>query len=329
MAIVYNEDGTRTYTGKVSFTVGGGNDDTDIQAVNQEVEGEDYINTLTGNDYGTTKNETEQYVNKEIPQREQGQDTILSIMKNSNIQKDEELKLKALEITALSSMIKTMFSTNLIISKEIGNLSKKINDLVNTNLAAVEYQDYNLIMQSQLLEQTINLNTNVEALTKATKEQQLQLNADTVSMGNLSIDTQGIVNAITQGVTDQVATNAKIVENLTKQNTYIDIKSEHLEFAKNGTPDLKDSEGNPIKPREISAKNNAENFIDKESINKTTIEEIMEFNQDIRNVLEEYSPESLFSDIVGATDGFNSELNPLKYFIDEYKKVLEEDKNNS
>ena len=69
-----------------------------------------------------------------------------------------------------------------------------------------------------------------------------------------------IAEVIASGVEDQKTTNAKIVENLAKKN-------EQLDFLKNGDTSLKDSSGQVIKPREVEAKNNAEQHIDKKAFN--------------------------------------------------------------
>lgn len=134
------------------------------------------------------------------------------------------------------------------------------------------------------------------------------LNANTQKTADAIVKIANANEKIALGQENQIQTNTKIVENIEKKN-------EHLDYLKNGHEQLKDSEGNKIIPREIQAKKDAEVHIDKESLNKTTIDEIMEFNQDIREFLEGNSVEGVFSDALGATSGFVDDLNPLKAIL--------------
>lgn len=134
------------------------------------------------------------------------------------------------------------------------------------------------------------------------------LNANTQKTADAIEKIANANEKIALGQENQIQTNTKIVENIEKKN-------EHLDYLKNGHDTLKDSEGNKIIPRDIQAKKDAEVHIDKESLNKTTIEEIMEFNQDIREFIDGNSPEGVFSDLLGATSGFVDNLNPLKAIL--------------
>lgn len=123
------------------------------------------------------------------------------------------------------------------------------------NQKQLDSMDASLVMQSLLLGQ-------IQDLTNATKAQKLN---PTFQAGqtNVTLDTSALstaTQALANGVADQTATNAKIVENLTKHN-------EHLDYLKNGDSSLKDSSGSVVKPREVEAKNNAENHIYKHAEN--------------------------------------------------------------
>lgn len=130
---------------------------------------------------------------------------------------------------------------------------------------------------------------------------------------NVSLDTAPIVQSlntmaqnqsatntkIVEGIENQKETNAKIVENITKKN-------EHLDFLKNGDSNVKDSSGNIIKPREIEAKKNAEQFIEQKDTNETDFNDIEDFVNSALGIVDEVT------DTLGATDGFSLFVNPLE-----------------
>lgn len=168
--------------------------------------------------------------------------------------------------------------------------------------------DYNLIVQSEMIGQLSSLNTNITKQIEAIKA---SAKASAVSV---SIDTSKLAIAnekIAEGVENQISTNAKLVEKLDKQ-------IEHYDFSKDGNETLKDSNGNVIKPREIQAKKDAEQFIDQEDINKTTMDDLLDF-----------VPESLggaldaVADVLGSTDGFSESFNPFTYLDNLLKEDFE------
>jgi hypothetical protein len=162
--------------------------------------------------------------------------------------------------------------------------------------------DANLQVNAEILNNLINLNNNIKSLTTATKEQKF-VGGDT----SVHIDTTKLAEAnakIAEGVENQIETNAKLVENLTKKN-------EHLDYLKNGADSLKDTNGDVIKPREVEAKINAEKLIEQSDMNRTTIDEFLEFVPDL--VTGAFDD---LGDVIGTSDGFNLDFNPLSY-VDE------------
>lgn len=142
----------------------------------------------------------------------------------------------------------------------------------------LDLMDYNLTMQGQIYSQLFELNEALKALTTATKEQKF-VGGDT----SVHIDTSKLTEAntkIAQGVENQIATNAKLVENLTKKN-------EHLDYLKNGSDSLKNSKGDVIKPREVSALNDAEQHIDIKSLNTFDSQHFIDSIQASENTNEE------------------------------------------
>ncbi|MDY3205479.1 MAG: hypothetical protein RBR70_10450 [Arcobacter sp.] len=160
------------------------------------------------------------------------------------------------------------------------------------------------IVQSMILEQ-------LQDIKKAIESKTTTINAD--GGVNVSLNTEPIVQSlntmaqnqsatntkIVEGIENQKETNAKIVENITKKN-------EHLDFLKNGDSNVKDSSGNIIKPREIEAKKNAEQFIEQKDTNETDFNDIEDFVNSALGIVDEVT------DTLGATDGFSLFVNPLE-----------------
>lgn len=285
-------------------------------------------------------------------------DNILSTMQGSNKLKEAEFKLN-IEKAKLDA---TLSIENAKTMQRIANLLKSNLDATLSNAMMVAEQnrisEASQILQSEQYIVSSEIRDQLKALVKATKEQKLELNTNSVSMGNLNVDTQSIVDAINsrnenqiatnqklvEGVESQKTTNTKIVENLSKQNSYYDFynngglalvsenltthtetlnkQSEKLDFEKEGNPTLKDSSGNVIKPREIQALNNAESYIEQKDTNNTTFDEIKGFVSDALGIVEDVVESAL-----GSTDGFSLNFNPLEYIDGILKEDLEKEKN--
>lgn len=229
---------------------------------------------------------------------------LIDTMKASSMESIEQQKILNNNLSVLNATLASLFSA-------------KNSEIINQNQTQA-------ILKENLLALNKSMAT-LATLPKVTAEANLSpkrvISSSTSlgdSSGKQSAEALGtIAQVMAEGVADQKATNVKIIENITKKN-------DQLDFQKNGSESLKDSSGEVIKPREVQAKKYAEDSIDKESMNKTTIEEIMEFNQDVRQFLDGNSPESLFSDAVGATDGFVSDLNPFSHFDEILMKDFED-----
>lgn len=170
----------------------------------------------------------------------------------------------------------------------------------------LDIMDFNLIMQSQMLDAVYSLTEQMKALTTATTNQKLTAGSVTVNP-SVHVDTTAIAKAtqtIASGVENQTATNAKIVESLVKKN-------EHYDFLKNGSSTLKDSSGNAIIPREVEAKKNAEQHIEQQDTNKTTFDEIGSYLSEALGIAEDGIEKAL-----DTTSGFDLDFNPLQYIDD-------------
>lgn len=246
------------------------------------------------------------------------QTSLLSLQKASSIELVEQKKIAN---NALA--VKNEISLKLLEAKgvEISNQNKLIAILsenlqaLNISLATLgtipkilsDHSEYSVLIQSQILGA-------IQDLTEATKNQKL---SSTFQAGetNINIDTAPLAEAnktIASGVTDQITTNAKIVENLLKQN-------DHYDYLKDGASTLKDTNGVAIIPREVQAKINAEKLIEQESTNKTTIEELMEYVPDIVGETIDGVAGAL-----GTTDGFSLDFNPFDYVDNILKTDLDE-----
>lgn len=229
---------------------------------------------------------------------------LIDTMKASSIESIEQQKILNNNLVALNGTLASLLSAK---NSEVINQNKTL-AVLSENLLALNKSIATLATLPKVTAE-VNLSTK-RVISTSTSQGDSSATKSAKSLEEL-------VGVLTDGINDQKTTNEKIVENLTKKN-------EQLDFLKNGSESLKDSEGKAIIPQEIQAKKHAEDFIDKESMNKTTIDEIMEFNQDIRQFLDGNSPESLFSDAVGATDGFVDELNPFSHFDEILKKDFED-----
>ena len=292
--------------GVITFTTG--NDDF-FNVGNGELEAD-----LDSQDNGLKKVSVELNV-KSMNQLVVGAETLIGAIEQQNINKS------ALEFDKNTLMQQqNIYLEN---QQKIAYASAK-NDIRNTK-ALLDSQDANTSMLNQVYQSLEAIKTNSEAsqilqseqfivstqikdalteLVKATKEQKLELNTNSVSMGNLNVDTQSIVEAINsrnenqratnqklvEGVESQKTTNTKIVENLNKQNQYYDFynngglalvsenltthtqtlnkESEKLDFEKDGLTTLTNSAGKVIKPREAKAIKDSEFAISETAENK-------------------------------------------------------------
>lgn len=135
------------------------------------------------------------------------------------------------------------------------------NELLKKQL---EMNEFVLVSQSQLNKEIVDLNKNIKAQTQAIIAQKIDLKVEGGMNANLNLDITPLAQSnaiIASGVENQIATNAKIIETLTKKNIDLDNKKENYEFLKDGLPSLKDSKGNIIKPRESQALKSAEDSI--------------------------------------------------------------------
>lgn len=228
--------------------------------------------------------------------------SVLELDKN-NLIKAQNIYLQNQQKIAYASAKNHIRNTKALLDSQDANTSM-LNQVYQSLQAIKESNEASQILQSEQYIVSSEIRDHLKELVKATKEQQLQLNADSISMGNLNIDTQSIVNAlnsrnenqiatnqkIVEGVESQKTTNTKIVENLTKQNSYYDFynngglalvsenltthtetlnkESEKLDFEKDGLTTLTNSEGKVIKPREAKAIKDSEFAISETAENK-------------------------------------------------------------
>lgn len=268
--------------------------------------------------------------------------SVLELDKN-NLIKAQNIYLQNQQKIAYASAKNDIRNTKALLDSQDANTSM-LNQVYQSLQAIKESNQASQILQSEQYIVSSEIRDQLKELVKATKEQQLQLNADSISMGNLNVDTQSIVNAINSRNENQVATNEKIVENLNKQNQYYDFynngglalvsenlttqnttltkQAEKLDFEKDGLSTLKDSSGNVIKPREVQALKNAESYIEQKETNSTTFDDIKDFVSDSLGIVEDGIETAL-----GSTDGFSLNFNPLEYIDNILKEYFEQEKN--
>jgi len=264
MAVTINADGSVTHSGNnVEFTIGGGNDDTDIQTTFQDVVADldnsglyDYVSGQTAStdkiNYTSDSPEVVSAITSQTDPINETPLTLLDTLNNSNTLKqnenylkEESNRLQALQIKAIGDLTKITLATNLQISNKLDNLLNVHKELLKSNNLNTTVQDYQLIMQGQSFEQLLDLNTNIKELTKETKNQQLSA-------------TFGDVNLSMSGLTEL---NTKMTDTFEKVSQGIEVQKEHYDYLKNGSENLKDSKGQLIKPREVHALKSAEDSI--------------------------------------------------------------------
>ncbi len=175
------------------------------------------------------------------------------------------------------------------IEKNRNVLMSEHNELLKKSL---QISDYNLVMQSQILGA-------LNDLTTATKNQNL-------TTGTINVNPS--VHVDTTAIAESTKTIADATVALSESAT---VQKEHYDFLKNGSDSLKDTNGNKIVPQEVQAKINAEKLIEQEDLNKTTFDDIAGFVNEALGVVEDGVDK-----VLGSTDGFDLDFNPIAY-IDE------------
>jgi len=94
-----------------------------------------------------------------------------------------------------------------------------------------------------------------------------------------------LIDAITSGALLKRVAMKKISDEMSKHGLnskdYMDKKAEHLDHAKNGNPNLKNSVGETIIPRDANALHNSEKAIETANMNKT------DFGKVTKNIIDE------------------------------------------
>lgn len=222
-------------------------------------------------------------------------------IENNNLMKAQNIYLENQQKIIKASAQSAIRNTQAILNSQDANTS-----MLNSLKQSVEDTAYvNNLVQSSILEALQNIH---EAITK--KETTINATGGV----DVSLDTTPIVEALNTMAQNQSQTNAKIVEGIenqvqtnAKKVENIDKKNEHLDFIKEGNSNLKDSEGNVIKPREIEAKKNAESWIDQVEINGTKMEDLVDYVQDFFPATTD-----AVGDVLGSTDGFSLFQNPIE-----------------
>lgn len=140
--------------------------------------------------------------------------------------------------------------------------------LETEKLKITAINESNRIAQAQLIA-TLDSNRTKEATLIMLGEQYLQTDRLIDAIKNQKLTTGTInVNPSVHVDTTAIAQSTKTIADATVAlSESATVQKEHYDFLKNGSESLKDSKGNAIVPREISAKNNAENHIYKNAEN--------------------------------------------------------------
>uniref|UniRef100_UPI004048CE07 hypothetical protein n=1 Tax=Aliarcobacter sp. TaxID=2321116 RepID=UPI004048CE07 len=169
---------------------------------------------------------------------------------------------------------------------------EKINTTIDNKITSVtDTLSKSGIKVNGINEVQIELKTLKEAyLDKATEKinqdktfQDKMILKDMKPVVNNTLDVSPLAEAnrtIAQGVTSQIKTNEKLVENIQKKN-------EHLDFLAGKDSTLQDSQGNTVIPREIKALKDAEFHHDIKTMNTADIEGYVNSLDEIDNTDDE------------------------------------------
>lgn len=225
---------------------------------------------------------------------------------NQNKLLEEQNKFSAEHNNLLKEQIKMQ-------STELAQQSKRneiLNNLVNSmailqSESLIKMQELTETLANKNMSPTVNNNVATPTVNVSAPTVNNTVNLDT---SKIEASTQTISNAINEIKT----ANQSIAE-------VGQLKKEEIEFNKNGNPELKDSNGTVIKPREANAKRNAEQLIEQEEMNKTTIDEVIELTGDLFSFAGDLADEG--AEMLGVKDGMSLDFNPMDYVF----KILKED----
>lgn len=197
-------------------------------------------------------------------------------------------------------------------AQSLKNTTEYQQSRVNLEKAKISaMSEANRLRQANLIS-SIDANRTQEAMLIMQGEQYIQMNSFIDKMTSL---TEKVGN-LTEHLEAVKTSLAKVATSSTSQ-------AEHYNYLKDGNPELKDSNGNVIKPREVQAKINAEKLIEQEDTNKTTFDDIKDFVGEALGTVGDGLENAL-----GSTDGFDLNFNPLSYIDEILMKDFIENKDN-
>jgi hypothetical protein len=192
---------------------------------------------------------------------------LIDTLKASSMESIEQQKLLNNNLVALNGTLASLLSAK---NSEVINQNKII-AVLSENLLALNKSVATLATLPKVTAE-VNLSTK-RVISTSTSQGDSSAKKTAESL-------ESLVVTLTEGVNDQKTTNEKIIENLTKKN-------EHLDYLKNGSDSLKNSKGDVIKPREVSALNDAEQHIDIKSLNTFDSQHFIDSLQASENTNEE------------------------------------------
>lgn len=196
-------------------------------------------------------------------------------LKNQNALLHENNSLLLSQTKVLNDLVKVVSSSNNAMVSEVNKLVSLKNTDNDLKMASLILQaDYNKTMKDKSFSNTVNFDTaSIDSIVSTMSDTLSEIKDkdftstvnNTINMDTTKIEesTESIKTAtetLASGVTDQIATNEKLVE---KANVQI----EEINFNKTGSDTLIDSSDNKIIPREVKAHNNAEYAIYKKMDN--------------------------------------------------------------
>lgn len=223
--------------------------------------------------------------------------TAITQMGATNLLASNNLKL-LMESESIKATLKgaeMVKDSNILLSKVITNMATSLNESFNNSLMV------DSIILGELQSQTEAINNLIQTI----KDKQIEFNANSISMGNLSFDTSSIVKSLDEMTKNQTLANSKIIEGVESQkitNQKI-IEKINADLDKNV-----EFEGKMYNKTELQNLSNVEKIKNLKDENEFALNDGLEMVEDFM-----------------INDGFTLDFNPFEYLLKEVEDGLKDE----
>lgn len=223
--------------------------------------------------------------------------TAITQMGATNLLASNNLKL-LMESESIKATLKgaeMVKDSNILLSKVITNMATSLNESFNNSLMV------DSIILGELQSQTEAMNNLIQTI----KDKQIEFNANSISMGNLSFDTAPIVKSLDEMTKNQTLTNSKIIEGVESQ------KATNQKIIEKINADLDKNvefEGKMYNKTELQNLSNVEKIKNLKDENEFALNDGLEMVEDFM-----------------INDGFTLDFNPFEYLLKEVEDGLKDE----